>query len=178
MTNTPATRRELSAHQPVSRPPIRAQSADSSSPAERRSDPVSPACSSSHPSGLSREIMESLSELKLDDSDGMDDLGFDFCESSDGDANDVTDYMALPLHIGYDDELREEALVEREHSWCSINSESSTESFSRVRGRKMVHFPPCLVTSVHILPRVTNEEWHQYYFSGHELQRMHDNATG
>lgn len=173
MTHTPATRKDSGPS--VSRPSIRTQS--DSSPAERRSDPGSPTCSSSHPSGLSRTIMESFSELKLDDSDDMD-LGFDFSESSDGDANDVTDYMALPLHIGDDNELREEALIEREHSWCTVNSESSTESFSRVTGRKMVHFPPCLVTSVHIVPRATNEEWHQCYFSGHELQRMHDNATG
>mmetsp|Transcript_5636 Transcript_5636/g.8354 ORF Transcript_5636/g.8354 Transcript_5636/m.8354 type:complete len:241 (+) Transcript_5636:105-827(+) len=171
MTHTPATRKDSGPS--VSIPPIRTHS--DSWPAEMRSDPDSPTCSSSHPSGLSRAIMESFSELKLDDSDDMD-LGFDFSESS-GDG-DVNDYMALPLHIEDGNELREEALIEREHSWCTINSESSTESFTRVTGRKMVHFPPCLVTSVHIVPRATDEEWYQCYFSGHELHRMHDNGTG
>lgn len=167
MTHSPTARKDSGPS--VSRPPIRTRS--EISPVEIRSDPGSPKCSSSHPSGLSAAIMDSFSELKLDDSDDID-LGFDFSESSDGDANDVTDYMALPLHMEDDNELREEALIEEEHSWCTMNSKSSTESFTRVTERKMVHFLPCLVTSVHIVPRATDEEWHQCYFSGHELQRL------
>lgn len=63
-------------------------------------------------------------------------------------------------------------------SALSINipiDESRSNIYSQ--RKRIVRFSSCLVTEVRTRPFTRDEEWHQCYYSAHELQRMIDEAT-
>mmetsp|Transcript_1727 Transcript_1727/g.2061 ORF Transcript_1727/g.2061 Transcript_1727/m.2061 type:complete len:205 (-) Transcript_1727:503-1117(-) len=142
---------------------------------ESSSLPPSPTCTSSHPSSDEfKETMERLSEFSLY---GDDQLGFDFSSEHDS-TNDVSDFNDLPMHIG--DESLSTSRSQGQPPALSILSskpyysqtKEDDELFQKKsRGERTVRFSSCLVTGIYTRPRTSEAEWHEYYYSGHELQR-------
>lgn len=125
------------------------------------------------------------------------DCGFDFETSSD--VNDATAYEDLPIYKSMDSTISDEELAstcstmsamsddevdsddhdqaepEAEEEYSSRGAPESTKScmneLQSPPRTRVVRFSACLVTEVRTRPRTTDEDWHQCYYSVHELQR-------
>lgn len=154
-----------------------------SSNQRRRPLPPSPTCTSSHPSSDDlAETMEQLSEFNLYEDDQ---LGFDFSSSEHDNSNDVSDFNDLPIHIEDESLSTSQAQVPMASILstkpCTSSAPTKKEDGLYQRksgGERTVRFSSCLVTGIYTRPRTSEDEWHEYYYSSHELQRMFDDYTG
>jgi hypothetical protein len=61
-------------------------------------------------------------------------------------------------------------------STLSLNTVSCLDANEYAQRKRSVRFSSCLVTDVRTRPFTSDDEWHKYYYSAHELQRMIDEA--
>ncbi len=144
---------------------------------QRQPLPPSPTCTSSHPSSDDlEETMDRLSEFNLYEDEQ---LGFDFSSSEHDNSNDVSDFNDLPIHIEDESLSASQAQV---HTVSILSTKPSTSLVVPTKkeddlfhkksgGERTVRFSSCLVTGIYTRPRTSEDEWHEYYYSSHELQR-------
>lgn len=153
----------------------------------REHPPRSPTCTSSYPSNDldNAGAAECLSELKLDQDDNDEPIGFDL--SDDGGRHEIclADFSDRPLHFETNttSQMTQNCCYADDPSYVSSSLSSPRQDEHELhkkqrKGQRTVRFSSCLVTHVYTLPRTSDEEWHHCYYSGHELQRMLDDSTG